>query len=207
VAHRKPTVAGFLLGLATGTVFFPMFILPAWLSFYGRQGAGRCALACLLTVAFCLVGVAVILWSDGEWPRSLQSILSLSEWQPWSEPPAGTQGFWTGTSWVYRLPVFIAFFAFVIVTAFWPTPKNLGHVMALTTAVLIGIQFWWADQGGIHIFWYLPMLLLLIFRPNLADRFPPTIQPESDWLRKLNSQLGRFTLWLLNLPNPPVQVG
>ena len=59
-----------------------------------------------------------------------------------------------------------------IATAFWPTPKNLAHVIALSAAVLIGIQFWYAEQGGIYVLWYLPFLLVLVFRPNLLDRRP-----------------------------------
>ena len=62
----------------------------------------------------------------------------------------------------------IAYVALVILTGFWPMPKNLGHVIALSAALLIGIQFWYADQGGVFVLWYLPLLLLLMFRPNLT---------------------------------------
>jgi hypothetical protein len=208
-AYRMPTVAGLLIGLATGTVYFPVFVLPAWLSFYGRRGAGRFAAACLLTVLLCLSSVLALSLSQGAWVRSLSSALSLSDWQPWSEPQPGTPGFWNVVpgAWAYRLPVFVAYGAFVIGTAFWPRPKNLGHLLALSAAVFIGIQFWFADQGGVHVFWYLPLLLLIIFRPNLSDRLPPIIQPEKDWARRWGRKLGRFTLWLLQVPNPPVQVG
>jgi hypothetical protein len=208
-AYRKPTLAGFLMGLATGTVYFPLFTLPVWLSFYGRRGAGRFGVACLITVSLCLTGVAFLWWSDGAWPRSVFSALSLSDWQPWTEPQPGTPGFWNAVPgyWAYRLPVFIAFGAFVVATAFWPKPKNLGHLLALCTAIFIGIQFWYADQGGVHVFWYLPLLLLLIFRPNISDRLPPVIDPENDWVRLWSRRLGRFTLWLFRVPNPPVQVG
>ncbi len=39
VAWRKPLVSGGLLGLACGTLFFPVFLLPLWTAFYGRQNA------------------------------------------------------------------------------------------------------------------------------------------------------------------------
>jgi hypothetical protein len=209
VSYRKPTVAGILMGLATGTVYFPVFSLPVWFSFYGRRGAGRFGVACALAVLVCLMIVAFLWWSEGPWPRSIYSALSLADWQPWSEPRPGTPGFWNAVPgyWAYRLPVFIAFGAFVVATAFWPKPKNLGHLLALSAAIFIGIQFWYADQGGVHVFWYLPLLLLLMFRPNLSDRYPPIIQPESDWIRLWGRRLGRFTLWVLHVPNPPVQVG
>src|SRR5207249_1552206 len=83
---------------------------------------------------------------------------------------------WTGVQWAYRIPVFIAYAFFVLATAFWPAPKNLAHLLALLAAVLIGLQLWYADHGGIYVLWYLPLLLLLLFRPNLSDRRPPPLE-------------------------------
>jgi hypothetical protein len=104
-------------------------------------------------------------------------------WQPWSRYPK-TEGFWTGVHWAYRIPVFLLFLSFVLGTTFWPSPKNLAHVIALSAAVFIGLQWWGADQGGIYILWYVPLLLLLVFRPNLQERVPPPINPETDWLSR-----------------------
>ena len=39
-AYRRPAVAGGLMGLACGTLFFPVFLLPLWLAFYDRRGGG-----------------------------------------------------------------------------------------------------------------------------------------------------------------------
>jgi hypothetical protein len=82
--------------------------------------------------------------------------------------------------------VFIAYLAFVALTAFWPTPRHLGQVIAQSAAVLIGVQFWYADQGGVYVLWYLPLLLLMVFRPNLTDVRPPVAAPmEFGWMRRL----------------------
>jgi hypothetical protein len=147
----------------------------------------------------------LLLWLNGELAQSLQSVLALSDWQPWKKPR--TEGFWlwisgTGVHWGYRIPVFIAYLAMVMPTALWPSPKNLAHVLALSAAVLIGIQFWYADQGGVYVLWYLPLLLLLVFRPNLEDRRPPVIVPETDRLARLGRTLGRLALWLVKGPEP-----
>ena len=48
VAYRLPTLAGLLLGLAAGSVYFPALVFPVWLSFYWRRGAGRFAAAFVL---------------------------------------------------------------------------------------------------------------------------------------------------------------
>jgi hypothetical protein len=199
-AYRSPTVAGLLLGLAAGTAYFPALVFPVWVSFYWGRGAGRFSLAFVLSAALCLAVTAVILWAQGELDHTIRSALALSDWQPWKSPES--EGFWMGIHWVYRIPVFIAYLAFLVTTFFWPSPKNLAHVLALSAAVIIGMQFWYADQGGVYVLWYLPLLLLLVFRPNLADRRPPVIQPETDWVPRLGRVLSRLTAWLVRVPQP-----
>jgi hypothetical protein len=198
--YRIPTLSGALLGLAAATTYFPLLLFPVWLSFYWRRGAGRFAVAFSLTGALCLAAVVWMLWLDDDLARSVQSALSLPDWQPWREPIHGTQGFWQDIHWAYRMPVFIAHLAMLGITAFWPSPKNLAHVLALSAAVIIGVQFWYADQGGIYVLWYLPLLLLLVFRPNLSDRRPLPIVAETDWLTRLIHWFGRLLLRLLRGP-------
>ncbi|MGH7135491.1 MAG: hypothetical protein ACREHD_07105, partial [Pirellulales bacterium] len=54
--------------------------------------------------------------------------------------------------------------------ALWPTQKNLGTLLSCSAAVMLGTQFWQISVGSLCIAWYLPLLLLTIFRPNLEDR-------------------------------------
>jgi hypothetical protein len=42
--------------------------------------------------------------------------------------------------------------------------------MSCSAAVLLGSQFWKAHDGGLFMAWYLPVLLLVVFRPNLENR-------------------------------------
>jgi hypothetical protein len=56
------------------------------------------------------------------------------------------------------------------------------------SALLIGIQFWHADRGGVHVLWYLPFFLLMVFRPNLTNAVAPRLQND-DW----PARLGRGT--------------
>ncbi len=203
-AYRRPMLAGLLLGLASATVYFPVLTLPVWLSFYWRRGAVRFACTFFLALGLSLSLIGLILWQDGELARSLQSARDLSDWQPWKVPAA--EGFWTGVHWAYRIPVFIAYAVFVVTTFFWPRPKNLAHLIALSAALLVGIQFWFADKGGVYVLWYLPLLLLLVFRPNLSDRLPPVIVTETDWLRRFGRRLLHLGKRVLRLPEPMAQV-
>jgi hypothetical protein len=98
------------------------------------------------------------------------------------------------------MPVALAYAAFLVATFFWPSPKNLAHVLALTAALLLGIQFWYADQGGVYVLWFLPFLLLLVFRPNLRACQPPPA--DDDWLARLARRSWRWVLRRLRLPEP-----
>jgi hypothetical protein len=192
--YRRPTVAGIFLGLAAGTVFFPVLLFPLWWSFYRRRGALRFSLAFVLSAGLCLAVIGGILWINGALPRALLSGWKLSAWLPWWPYDPDMRGLWQGTPshWLYRLPIFLVYVAFIGTTAFWPSPKNLAHVLALTAALLLGIQFWYADQGGVYVLWYLPLLLLLVFRPNLSACEPQP--PGNDWLWRMGRKFTRLGL-------------
>jgi hypothetical protein len=67
--------------------------------------------------------------------------------------------------------------------AIWPAHKNLGTLMSCSAAVLLGSQFWKAHNGGLFMAWYLPMLLLVIFRPNLEDRVALSVL-DAEWFAR-----------------------
>ncbi len=203
-AYRRPALAGVFLGLAAGTIYFPALLLPLWLSFYWKRGAGRFASAFVLTVAVVVGATALILYLNDDLARRIGETIAASDWQPWKVPTA--EGIWKGVHWAYRIPVFVAYLAFVLTTALWPYPKNLAHTIALSAAVLIGIQFWYADQGGVYVLWYLPLFVLLVFRPNLSDRCPAPVQADNDWLLRAGRALARAVRKLLHLPEPLARV-
>src|SRR5262249_19015461 len=130
-AYRIPTLSGALLGLAAATTYFPLVLFPVWVSLYCRRGAGRFTGMFGLTGGLWLAVVVWLLWLDDELAHGVQSALSLSDWQPWQEPIHGTRGLWVDMHWAYRMPLFIAYLAMLALFAFWPTPKNLAHVLAL----------------------------------------------------------------------------
>jgi hypothetical protein len=181
--YRRPVLAGTFLGIAAGGALFPVLTLPVWLGFYGRRGGGRFLAVFLLAAGLCLALCVGAVWATGAWP----SPAAVNRWFPWREPPADARGVWQGVFWVYRLPVFIGYAAFVLTTLFWPSPKTLAHVLALSAAVLLGAQFWCADHGGIYILWYAPFLLLMVFRPNLSAARAPLLR--DDWMTRLGRRL------------------
>jgi hypothetical protein len=202
--YRRAWLSGLLLGLASGTCFFPALTLPIWLSFYRRGGMRRFIVAFGLTAGVSLALTGVALWWEGSLSQSLLWVARLPDWQPWKMP--GPNTIWYGVHGAYRLPVFILYAAFVITTSFWPSPKNLAHVVALSAAALIGIQFWYADHGGEYVLWYLPLVVLLVFRPNLADRYPPPQNPLPTWPSRSARRLADWVANRLQPADPAAKV-
>ena len=194
--YRRPVLSGMFLGVATGTAFFLLVALPVWLSFYRYRGATRFLVSFVVSALLGLAVLGGLLWINGELPSGLRSDWTTFDWQPWKHPAATTPGFWRFARMpaAYRVPVVFATMVLVIGSAFWPTPKNLAHLIALSAATLISIQFWYADRGGVYVLWFLPLLLLLVFRPNLSSTAPP-VPPSDDWIVGISRRLWRLLRW------------
>lgn len=182
-AYRQPRLSGWLLGLAAGGAFFPVLLLPVWMHFYWKRGAWQFASRFVLAAAVSLGVTLLVLWTAGVFPGGLGRVLHSADWQPWIKPSA--ESVWQGVHWAYRLPVFIVYAALLATTFFWPPVRTVGHAVALSAAVLIGVQFWYADRGGLYVLWYAPLLLVIVFRPTASDLEPPPPTPYRGWGTRL----------------------
>ena len=177
VAYRRPMIAGGLMGLACGTLFFPIFLLPLWATFYGRREALRFG-AALSVVAALLIGSLAFVSKDAH--SFTQQTFRLIDFSALKFRGGGTDGFWSTHDPTYRIPVFAAFVAMLVVLVIWPRKKNLEHLIANSTAIVVGTQFWYPQQGGVYLLWYLPLLLVVVFRPRLAGLLPPESTATSE---------------------------
>ena len=173
-AYRRPLVAGALMGLAISVNYYPVFLLPLWLSFYWHRGLLRFSGGVVAMVA---VMVASLVFTSHDTQQFLEQLRQMVNWRmPGS---AAADGFWSFDQISsYRIPVFVAFLVLSISFAFWPAQKNLGTLLSCSAAVMLGTQFWQAQGGGLHMAWYLPLALLTIFRPNLEDRVALSVLGE-----------------------------
>ncbi|MFM8282086.1 MAG: hypothetical protein ACKOCW_00885 [Planctomycetaceae bacterium] len=176
-AYRWPILAGGLIGTAIGTIYYPLFLLPLWCSFYWERGIRRFVAG----VAAALSALVLALWctaaDTGVFLGQLRQMFG------WIFPNAvSLRGFWSlpGNDAVFRLPVLAAFVAMMATLAIWPPRKNLGTLLSCSAAVLLGSQFWKAHDGGLFMAWFLPPLLLTVFRPNLENRVALNVL-EADW--------------------------
>ena len=183
-AYRRPLVSGGLIGLAIGTIYYPVFLLPLWCGFYWERGIRR----------FCLgVAASLLLLVFGLWftsPDAAVFVGQLRQMFGWIFPSeVSLEGFWAlpSNDAVFRLPVLAAFLAMMATLAIWPAPKNLGTLMSCSAAVLLGSQFWKAHNGGLFMAWYMPVMLLVIFRPNLENRVALLVL-DAEWFPRKRRQ-------------------
>jgi hypothetical protein len=166
VMYRRPLVAGALVGLAFGTIYYPVFLLPLWLSFYWQRGMKRFLVGALVMVGLLVLALAFVSEDKSMFVAGLKQMFGL-RLPPLDKPLAGAWEFWNP---IYRYPILAGHIGLCLSMALWPAQKNLGTLVSYSAAVMLGTQFWHAHSGGLALAWYLPPLLLTIFRPNLEDR-------------------------------------
>jgi hypothetical protein len=185
-AYRRPFVSGALLGLACAMMFFPIFLLPLWAAFYGRRGGLRFGTAVALTTAV-ILSCLMLLSNDSQIvARALLGYVPLSE----LISSASKTGFWGTHEWAYAVPVFVGYLVMLVALTIWPRRKSLAHVIPSSAAIIIGTQLWYQDQGGVYVLWYLPLLLLVVFRPLMTNHFAPEFKPL-DVLQRVAGQSPR----------------
>ncbi|MDR2117570.1 MAG: hypothetical protein LBP87_14430 [Planctomycetaceae bacterium] len=164
--YRRPFFAGFSLGISIALVFYPICLIPLWCSFYWKRGW----ISFLIGVVFVLIFFAVLLLFSpielGSYREQLIHMLGKSSLRIFSNP----DGFWEYYDLIYRVPLLAIFFVLCFGMILWPSHKHLATLLSCSSLLLLGVQFWQLHQGGLYMAWYLPMLILTIFRPNLEDR-------------------------------------
>ncbi|MEM7784650.1 MAG: hypothetical protein AAF623_14975 [Planctomycetota bacterium] len=177
---RTPVAAGVLMGLATGVSYYPVFLIPLWASFYWDRGVKRFSVSFLVSILLCVGGLAFTSVDVADFMQQVRAMFGF--WQPLLE---GLDGVWAlGWSQWWRLPILVTFVLFSISFVFWPTEKNIGTLVAYTGAVMIAVQFWHGFGGGLYVAWYMPMVLLTFFRPNLLGRVATQELREQNRKRK-----------------------
>ena len=177
-AYRRPMIAGILLGLAAAIIYYPLFLLPLWCGFYWRRGVFRFVFGVVLTLTTLVVVLALTSPDSAAFLWQIRQMFGIRD--PFE---IVTSGFWEYHEPAYRITVLAAFMALCFSLAIWPAQKNLGTLLSCSAAVMLATQFWHANHGGLYMAWYLPLLILTIFRPNLEDRVSFTaVRPV--WRRK-----------------------
>ncbi len=180
--YRRPIIAGIFVGTAFGCVYYPLFLLPLWIGFYWHRGAIRFLIGVVVSLIALTALLSLAPGTDG-FLSDLQRMFG------WLRPAMeGLEGIWNekigGWDPLYRLPVLAACAVISCSMLLWPAQKNLATLISCSAAVMLISQFWHGFGGGLFIGWYLPLTLLMIFRPNLEDRVAQSMLNESRLKRR-----------------------
>ena len=165
VFYRRPLISGTILGFSA-CIYYPLFLLPLWLSFYSQRGLLRFLSGVVTSLAVLVLLLFLNSSTEQQFVADLRRMFGLM--MPRMDD---LQGIWMlGWDPAFRLPVMTAFFALSATLALWPAQKNLGTLMSCSAAILVATRFWNGNGGGLYMGWYLPLILVTVFRPNLEDR-------------------------------------
>ncbi|MGL6196328.1 MAG: hypothetical protein ACRC2T_16040 [Thermoguttaceae bacterium] len=169
VFYRRPVFSGLFIGAASVLVFYPIFLVPLWCGFYWKRGMVRF----LGGIAFVyILFISLIACTPAEYGSFNMQLADLfGKGCFMLQYPNGA---WEYCNIFYRIPILALFLVLSFGMVIWPSHKHLATLLCCSTAVLIGTQFWQSYQGGLYMAWYLPLLILTIFRPNLEDRIAQT---------------------------------
>jgi hypothetical protein len=164
--YRRPFCAGICIGSAAALVFYPLCLIPLWGSFYWRKGWVRFLIG---TSSAIVLFSILLLFSPstlGSYSEQFLHMFGKSSLRVFSS----ADGFWNYHDIIYRVPLLACYFAVCFGMLLWPIHKHLAVLLSCSSIIMIGTQFWQLHQGGLYIAWFIPLLILTIFRPNLEDR-------------------------------------
>ena len=169
-SYRNPVVAGVLLGLASGTLFFAAFLLPLWAVFYGKNGGLRFVVSVLAIGAVLITSLLLISGDASSFTNKLVTTANWTAYRLLDDSP--TDGDATLSQLFIRIPMAAIFFVMLTAMTVLPRPRNLENLLSNSTCLVVAAQMWYPDDIGTYVLWYLPLFLIVIFRPRL-DRFTP----------------------------------
>ncbi len=166
VSFRSPVWAGVLIGLATSVSYYPIFLLPLWCSYYWDRGVRRFAIGVVVSLA---VGVAGLIFTSvdvSDFFFQLKQMFGI--FQPLRND---LEGVWAlGWNKWNRLPLLISSVMLAVSFIWWPRQKDIGVLISYSAAIMVSVQFWHGFGGGLYVAWYVPLALLVFFRPNVEGR-------------------------------------
>ena len=74
---------------------------------------------------------------------------------------------------IIRILMAAVFFVMLTAMTVLPRPRNLENLLGNSTSLIVAAQLWYPQDIGHYVLWYLPLLLLVIFRPRLDRLIPP----------------------------------
>ena len=129
VFYRKPILSGILIGIAGGMFFYPLFLLPLWISYYWQRGLIRFLIGLGSAILSLVVLLFIYAYISGDLSIFLEGIHQMFGMRGVAREYLS--GFWVFHSPVFRIPVIVASAVMACSFAIWPVQKNLGTLISL----------------------------------------------------------------------------
>ena len=183
----QPLVAGLLLGIACGMLYYPIFLFPLWIGYYlrtsGRKDAARFLVAVAVVGFVCLIMILALTVPTAERAHvsRLRLFLDDTVLQQQFKEGYGTSeySFWgqyrSIASWGKPL-VGVLYLLFCASLGFLPRQINMKRLIALTAAVLVGTQLVLSHGGGTYIGFYIAPLIITLFGPQHYREMPTRVR-------------------------------
>lgn len=168
--HRHAWAAGIFMGLACAALLFPAFLLPIWFVYYGRKKWLQFTIALVGVGALMLGGLALLSTDIQAYiQQSLQLIAEGAGFLIQGKSPLT----WRITDELYRIPILVTFVILLTWLTFWPRTKKFEHLLTQSAAIVVAAQFWYPQRAGECLTSYVPLFILIAFRPKLQVSKPP----------------------------------
>jgi hypothetical protein len=185
----RPIVAGLMLGLGSGMLYYPALLFVLWFGYYVRTSRWREGLKFL--TAFAAVGLVclatiLILTAPGGESEGLSPLRAFVydtvHFQQFSDSYGQSPfSFWGQYPDIAKWGKPIAgalYLIFCLLIGFVPRRMNMRRLAALTAAVLVGTQFTLSHGGGTYIGFYIAAFIIVLFGPSDYPE-PATAQAQS----------------------------
>ena len=175
----SPLLSGVVLALSIGTVFYPLFFVPAWIGYYSKNRPAMFRFIGGLALAALIVGGPVIALSRATQGQGRLTTI-IRETLGHHQGPEGYAstpfGFWGGRGgirgWLQKemvagqaasTPMFMVVLVFSAL-AFFPARQATPQQLALLSAAAAILAVTWKILGtGVYVTWYYPFLLIGFF--------------------------------------------
>lgn len=165
-------MAGLLLGIATGMLYYPLLLLPLWCGYLWRMHGIPRARAFLLSYAavglVCMVMLMFMVQPLDEAESPLGAFIDDTIAQQQFKAGYGNShlSFWGQypqlAAWG-KPGVGVLYCLSCLLLAFFPRRMGFERLIALSAAVLVGTQLVLSFAGGTYIGFYLAPVLLTLF--------------------------------------------
>jgi hypothetical protein len=170
-------IAGLLLGVVTGMLYYPLFLAPLWWAYQWRTYGLRSGLTFLASYAavglVCVVMLLFLVEPVDEAESPLGAFVDHTIAQQQFKDGYGNSrlSFWgqyPGLAIWGKPGAGVLYCLFCFALAFLPRRVDLGRLLALSAAVLVATQLVLAFAGGTYIGFYLALVMVTLFAAGKA---------------------------------------